>query len=75
MISPKVTTGFTILSGQEYRSGIYGHLNLYLLEDLVFPGKSFNSDHWPVHGVVGRDAMAALHGDRGCWSSPVDMRD
>lgn len=48
----------TILSGQEYRSRIYGHLKLYLLDDLVFPGRSFNSDEWPVHGVVGRDAMA-----------------
>lgn len=48
----------SILSGQEYRSGVYGHLNLYLLEDLVFPKKNFNSDHWPTHGVVGRDAIA-----------------
>jgi len=47
----------SILSGQEYRSGIYGHLNLYLRDDLAFPGKAFNADHWPVQGLVARETM------------------
>lgn len=47
-----------IISGQEYRSGTYGHMNLYLLDEIVFPGANFNADHWPVYGDVARDARA-----------------
>ncbi|MEY4939695.1 MAG: hypothetical protein RIQ93_1430, partial [Verrucomicrobiota bacterium] len=46
---------YHIMSGQEYRSGTYGHLNLYFLDDLIYPGKSFNAGEWPVYGEVGRE--------------------
>ncbi|MFN0054010.1 MAG: PVC-type heme-binding CxxCH protein, partial [Planctomycetales bacterium] len=59
----------TILSGQEYRSGQYGHLNLYLRDRLVLEGKSFNADDWPVYGLVGAETQAqggfAIHAHGG----------
>lgn len=51
--------GYAILSGQEYRSGPYGHLNLYLLDELVAAGQSYNADHWPPFGHVAASARAA----------------
>jgi hypothetical protein len=51
--------GYAILSGQEYRSGQYGHLNLYLLDELVAPGQSYNADNWPPFGHVAARARAA----------------
>ncbi len=54
---------YHLLSGQEYRTGTYGHLNLFLLDDIVFPGESFNADNWPLYGDVGRDAQ-----DRGGYA-------
>ncbi len=48
--------GCALLSGQEYRSGHYGHLNLYLLDDLVAAGQSYNADHWPPFGHVAAEA-------------------
>ena len=43
---------YHILSGQEYRSGSYGHLNLFLLDQLVMNGQSHNASHWPPYGHV-----------------------
>ncbi|NUQ65078.1 MAG: CehA/McbA family metallohydrolase [Pirellulales bacterium] len=51
--------GCTVLSGQEYRSSQYGHLNLYLLDDLVAPGQSYNADEWPPFGDVAARARRA----------------
>lgn len=48
---------YHLLSGQEYRTGTYGHLNLFLRDDIVFPGESFNADNWPLYGDVGRDTL------------------
>lgn len=48
--------GYTVLSAQEYRSRSYGHLNLYLLDEVVAPGKSYNADHWPPFGHVAAQA-------------------
>jgi putative membrane-bound dehydrogenase-like protein len=48
---------YHLLSGQEYRTGTYGHLNLFLRDDIVFPGQSFNADNWPLYGEVGRDTQ------------------
>ena len=45
----------TILSGQEYRSAQYGHLNLYLRDRLVLEGQNINADHWPLYGMVGSE--------------------
>src|SRR5262245_48875158 len=50
--------GHGILSGQEYRSTTYGHLNLYLRDGLLFPGQNLNANNWPVYGEVGRETLA-----------------
>ena len=48
---------YHILSGQEYRTGTYGHLNLFLRDDLVREGESYNADNWPLYGAVGRETQ------------------
>jgi len=48
---------FHLLSGQEYRTGTYGHLNLFLRDDIVFPGQDFDANNWPLYGDVGRDTI------------------
>ena len=48
---------YHILSGQEYRTGTYGHLNLFLRDDLVREGESYNADNWPPYGAVGRETQ------------------
>lgn len=48
---------FHLLSGQEYRTGTYGHLNLFLRDDIVFPGEDFDANNWPLYGDVGRDTI------------------
>lgn len=53
-----VTRGeFHLISGQEYRTSTYGHLNLFLRDDIVFPGQAFNADNWPLYGDVVRDTL------------------
>ena len=47
---------YSIISGQEYRSGHYGHLNLFLLDNLVLDGQSLDADGWPLFGMVARAA-------------------
>ncbi|MCI0334450.1 MAG: CehA/McbA family metallohydrolase [Planctomycetes bacterium] len=47
---------YSIISGQEYRSGHYGHLNLFLLDNLALDGKSLDADRWPLFGLVARAA-------------------
>ncbi|MBL9124348.1 MAG: CehA/McbA family metallohydrolase, partial [Planctomycetaceae bacterium] len=46
-----------IISGQEYRNQVYGHLNLFLRDDLVAPGGSYDPNRWPVFGVVGAETQ------------------
>ena len=48
---------YHILSGQEYRTSTYGHLSLYLRDEIVFPGEDFNADNWPLYGHVGRETL------------------
>ncbi|MEO1979751.1 MAG: PVC-type heme-binding CxxCH protein [Fuerstiella sp.] len=50
---------YFIQSGQEYRSSSYGHLNLYLLDELVMNAQSNNADNWPPFGHVGQLARDA----------------
>jgi putative membrane-bound dehydrogenase-like protein len=50
---------YQIISGQEYRSGTYGHLNLYGLGELVLANQQVNANNWPIFGEVGRGAQAA----------------
>ena len=47
--------GYHVVSGQEYRSSTYGHLNLYYRDDLVNEGQSYNANDWPAYGLVGRE--------------------
>ena len=58
-----------ILSGQEYCSQQYGHLNLFLRDRLVFAGQSHNADEWPVYGHVGSETRSqggiAIHAHGG----------
>ncbi len=42
-------------SGQEYRSTVFGHLNLYGRDDLVLAGQSANADGLPLLGTIGRE--------------------
>jgi putative membrane-bound dehydrogenase-like protein len=46
-----------IISGQEYRSSTYGHLNLYLRSELISPGQNLNADNWPIYGNIGRETQ------------------
>lgn len=48
---------YHLMSGQEYRNTTYGHILLFGRDGLVFPGKDFNADHWPVYGVVARETL------------------
>jgi len=50
---------YHILSGQEYRSTLYGHLNLYLREGLVLPGQSVNADNFPIYGKLAEQTRRA----------------
>lgn len=47
-----------ILSGQEYRSVQYGHLNLYLRDRLVLEGQNINADDWPLYGMIGAETKS-----------------
>ena len=47
-----------ILSGQEYRSAQYGHLNLFLRDRLVLEGQSLNADEWPIYGLIGSETRS-----------------
>ena len=57
--STKTQGSYFIQSGQEYRSSSYGHLNLYLLDELVMNAQSNNADNWPPFGHVGQLAHDA----------------
>ena len=46
---------YHLLSGQEYRSATYGHLNLYFRNDLVLGNKKVDANNGPLYGVVARD--------------------
>jgi len=46
---------YHIMSGQEYRSTTFGHLNLFLRNNLVLEGKNLNADSGPPYGLVARD--------------------
>lgn len=50
---------YSLLSGQEYRSAHFGHLNLYLLSKLVFEGEKMHLDDGPAFGIVGSQAIAS----------------
>lgn len=45
---------YAIISGQEYRSSYYGHMNLLLHDVLVLEGQTLDADRWPPFGHVAR---------------------
>ncbi|MGE0378339.1 MAG: PVC-type heme-binding CxxCH protein [Planctomycetaceae bacterium] len=54
-IPSALTRGNTsILSGQEYRSSTYGHINFFGIDQLVLDGSSHNANDWPPFGQVAR---------------------
>jgi putative membrane-bound dehydrogenase-like protein len=61
--------GYRVMSGQEYRSTTYGHLNLYDRDDLVNEGQSYDANNWPALGLVARDTRkkggVAIHAHGG----------
>jgi putative membrane-bound dehydrogenase-like protein len=50
---------YQILSGQEYRSRTFGHLNLFLRDSLVLAGQSGDADDGPPYGDLGRETRKA----------------
>jgi putative membrane-bound dehydrogenase-like protein len=46
-----------IMSGQEYRSNTYGHLNLFGRDELVLKGRSVNANDEPPYGELGRETQ------------------
>ncbi|MFO1022359.1 MAG: hypothetical protein U0903_16940 [Planctomycetales bacterium] len=49
--------GYAITSGQEYRSGTYGHLNLYQRDALVLTGEKRDANNWPIYGTLAHDTI------------------
>lgn len=46
---------YHLMSGQEYRSSTYGHLNLYFRNDLVLGNKKVDANSGPLYGVLARN--------------------
>ncbi|MBX3437189.1 MAG: CehA/McbA family metallohydrolase [Planctomycetaceae bacterium] len=44
----------SILSGQEYRSSTYGHINFFGIDQLVLDGSNHNANDWPPFGLVAK---------------------
>jgi putative membrane-bound dehydrogenase-like protein len=51
--------GYHLMSGQEYRSATYGHMNLYLMDHLVLGDQSINANNWPLYGDLVREVRRA----------------
>ena len=49
---------YQIISGQEYRNGVYGHLNLLLRDRLVLEGRELDPNLGPVFGTIGAETQA-----------------
>jgi hypothetical protein len=49
---------YQLISGQEYRNAVYGHINLFLRDRLVLEGQAFNSDYGPLYGTIGAETRA-----------------
>lgn len=47
-----------ILSAQEYRNGLFGHLNLYLRDRLALDGQRLDPNVGPVFGAIGAETQA-----------------
>ncbi|MFO0945688.1 MAG: CehA/McbA family metallohydrolase [Planctomycetota bacterium] len=51
--SERERNGYRILSGQEYRSGQFGHLKVLLQDRLVREGDNFDPNDGPAYGRIG----------------------
>jgi len=49
---------YSILSEQEYRGNVYGHMLFAMLDHLVLPGAVHNINDWPVYGEVAKEIQA-----------------
>ncbi len=49
---------YQIISGQEYRNGVLGHLNLYLRDRMVLEGSQLDPNVGPVFGAIGEETRA-----------------
>jgi putative membrane-bound dehydrogenase-like protein len=49
---------YHIISGQEYRNGVFGHLNLYLRDRLVLEGRELDPNVGPLFGTIGAETQA-----------------
>jgi len=52
---------YRIMSAQEYRSGHFGHTKVFLSDQLVQAGKSYDPNGWPVFG----EAVRSIREDGG----------
>ena len=49
---------YQIISGQEYRNGVLGHLNLFLRDEIVLPGRELDPNVGPMFGTIGAETQA-----------------
>ncbi len=60
---------YQIISGQEYRNGLFGHLNLYQRERMVLEGQELDPNVGPMFGTIGAETQAqggyAIHAHGG----------
>tara|TARA_Y100001934_G_scaffold270920_1_gene356604 strand:+ start:5685 stop:7412 length:1728 start_codon:yes stop_codon:yes gene_type:complete len=65
---------YQIISGQEYRSVHYGHTKVFLSDEMVQAGKSYDPNQWPVFGEalqIQRDAGAVAFWAHGGYSKEI----
>ncbi len=48
---------YQIISGQEYRSGLFGHLNLYMRDRLALEGTRRDPNLGPMFGTIGAETQ------------------
>ena len=49
---------YRIMSGQEYRSRAYGHMNLFLTDRLALENTALDPNTWPVYGLIGHEVRS-----------------
>ena len=49
---------YQIISGQEYRNGVFGHLSLYLRDRMVLEGEEIDPNLGPLFGLIGVETQA-----------------
>jgi hypothetical protein len=54
-ISVRQRGAYRIISGQEYRNGVFGHLNLFLRDRLFLDGTQLDPNVGPLFGAIGEE--------------------